>query len=110
MSTVESNRRRATSTGPAAVATPLRADPGRGIGIPVVARIGELAERGFDLVPASLVFQPPPDELTDERAPSARADTSVELCDELVVQGYVQTHVLTLAHSLPTRPPGHGLS
>jgi hypothetical protein len=63
--------------------------------VPVV---GKLPERAFDVVPAPLVFETTPNQFGDERTAPPRARSLVEFGDQIVVQSYVQTHVLNLAH------------
>ena len=93
MSTVESSSSRATRQ-PARRASVLALgpNPACGVDVPVVARVGKLAERGFDVVPPSLVLETAADELGDERAAAAGADPAIQVLDELVVQRNVQTH------------------
>jgi hypothetical protein len=78
----------------------LHADPRRRIGIPIVRRVGERSKRGFDVIPAPFVVQAALDGFGDECTPLARADSSIQLSDQFVLQRYVQTHVLRIAHSL----------
>ncbi len=71
--------------------------------------IVDRAERRLDELPAPFLVQRLANRLRDERAPTPRADSPVELADELVFESYVYAHVLNLAHSLP-RPAVVGLS
>jgi hypothetical protein len=88
------------------VASALRTNPLGRIVIPVVTDIADCPERGLDVIPPALILQTPTHELGDERAPPPRSDPAIELGDEFVIEGYVQSHVLTLAHgaSLDRRP------
>lgn len=102
MITVESSSCRAklgASAGASIVASTLLADPHRRILVPVVARIGDLTQSGFDIVPALFVVKSATDEFSDERAPAAYAGSLVQLGNKIVVQRYVHTHGLRLAHS-----------
>ena len=76
----------------------LTPDPVRRICVPLVARIGNRAERGFDVVPTPLVLQRSPDHLCDERAAPSRACPPVELGYQIIIERYVQSHVLMIAH------------
>lgn len=71
-----------------------------------MAGVGDAAERCFDVVPAPLVVEPAPDQLSDECAALSRAGTPVEFSHEFVVQNDVQQHGPNLAHTgvaLPER-------
>ena len=98
------------SADPSGIVAALLPDPGRRIGVPRVAAVVDLAEGRFDVVPTALVLEPSADEFGDEGAASSSTASSVEFGDELVVECYVQTHVLTIAHALfasVERVPGH---
>jgi hypothetical protein len=79
----------------------LVADPFTGIVIPFVALVGDGPERCLDIVPSPLVIESAANQLCDECAASPASSPLVELCNELVINGYVQSHVLTIAHWLP---------
>ena len=98
--TVESRRRRATesSANASGVAPTLRPHPSARVVVPLVLRAPERAERGFDVVPSLLVLEAAPDELGDEGASLTRAHPSIQRLDQFIVQRYVHTHGLTLAH------------
>ena len=78
---------------------PLRTDPLRRVVVPLVTVVGDLRERGLDVVPASLVLKASPHQLGDDGAAPTSAGAPIELTHQLVVQRYVQTHVLRLAHN-----------
>jgi hypothetical protein len=86
------------STSATLVTVPLRAHPCGRIGVPIVLGVGQASEGGLNVVPPLFVVQSPPDELGNERAPATRTDSSAQLGDKLVIEHYVHTHVLTLAH------------
>ena len=65
-----------------------------------MADIIEGTERCLYVVPPPLVVETAANELRDERAPTPSADASVEVRDQRVVQRYVQSHVLTIAHAV----------
>ena len=81
------------------VAVALRRNPAGRVVVPGVLVVGERAEAGFDVLPATLVLECASHGLTDEHAPTAPADTPVELLDQIVIQAYVQSHGHKLAHS-----------
>ena len=60
-----------------------------GVVVPVVARIGQAAERCFDIVPAAFVVETALDQFADERTSAARTGTPVELFHQSVIQSYV---------------------
>ena len=97
MSTVESSRTLAISAGSTLVG-PLLADPFTGIGIPLVALVGDGPERCLDIVPSPLIVESPADQLRDERAAAPTSRPLIELGNELVVNGDVQSHVPRIAH------------
>ena len=80
---------------------PLASHPLRRVVVPVMAGVGDAAERCFDVVPAPLVVEPAPDQLSDECAALSRAGTPVEFSHEFVVQSDVQPHGPNLAHTGP---------
>lgn len=86
------------SAGPTGVTASLRPHPLGRVVVPGVSGVSKRAERAFYLVPSPLVLESSPDQSRDERAALAVAHPGVELGDELVVQGNVQSHVLMLAH------------
>ena len=100
MRTVESSRILATSADAAPVGA-LAADPFTGIVIPFVALVGDGPERCLDIVPSPLVIESAANQLCDECAASPASSPLVEFGNELVINGYVQSHVLTIAHWLP---------
>lgn len=81
---------------------PLLADPTRRVGIPVVSFVGDGACRSFDIGPPMFLtystFHSSPDELAAASWPSK----GIDLRNKIIVQLYVQTHVLRLAHSAMT--------
>ena len=79
----------------------LVADPFTGIVIPFVALVGDSPERCLDIVPSPLVVESAANQLCDECAASPAASPLVEFGNELVINGYVQSHVPTIAHCLP---------
>lgn len=101
MSTVESSRTLAISAG-ATLVGPLSADPFTGIVIPLVALVGDGAERCLDIVPPPLVVEAAANQLRDERAAAPAARPLIELGNELVVDGDVQSHVPKIAHWNPS--------
>ena len=97
MSTVESSRILATS----ADATPigaLAADPFTRIVIPFVALVGDSPKRCLDIVPSPLVIESAANQLCDQCAAPPASSPPIELGNELVIDGNVQSHVLTIAH------------
>lgn len=81
------------------VPSTLHAHPLAGIVVPVVTVVRQLTDRRFDLAPASFVVHAASDELSNESAPSARADPAIELDHQVVVQGYVHSYGPSLAHT-----------
>ena len=79
----------------------LVADPFTGIVIPFVALVGDGPERCLDIVPSPLVIESAANQLCDECAASPASSPLVEFGNELVINGYVQSHVLTIAHWVP---------
>lgn len=77
----------------------LPADPSAGIVIPFVSAVGDGPQRCLDIIPSPLVIKSAANQLCNERAASPTAGPSVELGDELVINGNVQSHVPTIAHS-----------
>ncbi len=61
--------------------------------------VRELPESPFDVGPTPFVFETTPNQLGDERTASPRTGTVIEFGDEVIVERYVQTHVITLAHT-----------
>lgn len=82
--------------------------PGGRIRVPLVASVAKLAERRLDVVPTALVLEPPPDQFGDERAPPAWAHPAIELRHEIVIERYVHTHGLNLAHNRAAADAGKG--
>jgi hypothetical protein len=82
----------------------LAADPFTGIVVPFVALVGDGPERCLDIVPSPLVIEPAANQLCDECAPSPASSPLVELGNELVVHGNVQSHGLIIAHYHYTTP------
>jgi hypothetical protein len=78
----------------------LVADPFTGIVIPFVALVGDGPERCLDIVPSPLVIESAANQLCDECAASPASSPLVEFGNELVINSYVQSHVLTIAHWL----------
>jgi len=77
----------------------LLANPLRGIGVPLVVRTAQLAKGGFNVIPTLLILQPPTNQLGDVGAAPSGAGPPVQIRDKFIAQGYVQSHVLRLAHS-----------
>jgi hypothetical protein len=73
------------STSATSVASALRTDPRGGIIVPLVLGPVQRTERSFDVVPASLIVQPPPDELRDEGAAPSSPDAAIQVSHEFVV-------------------------
>lgn len=96
---VEKKTSHESSAGAAGIPVTLSADPCRGVLVPRVAAVGKLPECCFDIVPPPLVVQAAPDQFGDEGAAPARTCSLIELGYEVVVQGYVQSHVPNLAHT-----------
>jgi len=63
-----------------------------------VARVRDRTQGRLDVVPPTLVLQAATNELGNERAAPSPSHTTVEIGHELVLEGYVQTHGLILAH------------
>ena len=78
---------------------PLASHPLRRVVVPVVAGVGDAAERRFDVIPAPFVGESPLDQLSDEGAALPGTGAPIELGHEIVVQGDVQPHVPNLAHT-----------
>ena len=77
----------------------LGANPPGDIVVPVVVRVGQSGQRGLDVFPPPFVVEPSPDEFGDEGAPPPGTGPSIQLGDQLVLERYVYTHVLRIAHS-----------
>jgi hypothetical protein len=84
------------------VAASLSTNPASRVVIPRVSFVGKLPEARLDLVPTAFVIEAATDELGDEGTPPPTSRPPVELGHQLVVESYVQTHVLSLAHMLST--------
>lgn len=97
MRTVESSRILPTSADATLVGA-LSADPFAGIVIPFVALVGDGPKRCLDIVPSPLVVEAAANQLCDECAASPASGPPVEFGNELVIDGNVQSHVLTIAH------------
>lgn len=93
------------SAGPLGVALPLGTHPGAGVIIPFVARVGNGAQRCFDVVPVPLVVETPSDQGCDERTSPARTCPAIQVLNKIVIQLYVYSHVLYYTHTL-TRAQG----
>ena len=63
-----------------------------------MALVGDGPERCLDIVPPPLIVKSPANQLRDERAAAPVARPLIELGNELVVNGDVQSHVPRLAH------------
>ena len=61
--------------------------------------IGQTAERGFDVVPATFILEPALDQLRDKGAPSPCAGTPVQLGYQSVIQCDMYAHGPKLAHT-----------
>ena len=82
------------SARPAGVGATLPPRPRCRVVVPIVASIGQAAERSFDVVPAAVVIETPLDQLADERTSSSRACAPIDFRHEVVVERYAQTHGL----------------
>jgi hypothetical protein len=101
MRTVESRTSRPTSAGPTGVAVTLRPDPRCWVRVPIVHSVREGSECRLDVIPAPFIVQATLNEFGDERTPLSGADSTIQLSHQLVLQHYVHTHVLSLAHNRP---------
>ncbi len=103
MRTVVSSNRRGTAESAHAprVGAALTPHPPRGIGVPRVPLVSQLAERAQDVVPAPLIVQGATHGLGDECASLAPTKASVELGDEAWIEVYVYSHAHSLAHNGP---------
>jgi hypothetical protein len=63
-----------------------------------VALVGDRPERCPDIVPSTLVIESVANQLCNECAASSASNPPIEFGDELVIDGNVQSSVLTLAH------------
>src|ERR1019366_2112988 len=86
--------------GAADVSGTLLAHPSSRIAVPVVLGVGQRADSGFDVVPATLVVERSPNRRRDERAALTPTNPAVESMHEFVVETYVQTHGHKLAHTV----------
>src|SRR5205807_6972831 len=110
MRTVVSSRILPTSSAPTRVAMALRMDPCRGVVVPFVSRIRDLAGRRPQCPPTALVLDLVTNGVGDEPAPLALPDELVELAKEFLVQADMDPDRHSVprlahwkAHSLPTR-------
>src|ERR1019366_3301078 len=87
----------------------LLAHPSSRIAVPVVLGVGQRADSGFDVVPATLVVERSPNRRRDERAALTPTNPAVESMHDFVVETYVQTHGHKLAHTV-IRPTFYRLS
>ena len=88
-----------TLAGRRPIASPLTPHPFGWVVIPVVAGVGDSAERCFEVVPSPLVVETPPNQLSDEDASFSATGTPVDLGHQIVVQGDVQPHRSNLAQA-----------
>jgi hypothetical protein len=59
-----------------------------------------LPKGGLDVVPATLIVESALDNTGDKRAPATRANPAIELCYQVIIQCYVQSHVFSITHNL----------
>ena len=83
------------------VGTSLVAHPCLGILIPLMPGVRDGAARGQDQVPTGALLKRRGDRLTDEATAIAGAAALIDLSQKGVVQLYVYSHVLNLAHGGP---------
>jgi hypothetical protein len=67
--------------------------------VPVMAFVRQLAERCLNVIPASLVVESTSDQLGDKAASTPWPYSTIQLSHELMIERYVQTHVLKIAHT-----------
>jgi len=82
------------------VATTLLAHPGCGIIVPLMAGIGQAAERRLDVGPSAFILETTSDQFDNEGASPSRASSSVQFGKQSVIYGQVNPHGLNIAHSL----------
>ena len=78
-----------TSPNPPCVSAALGRDPGRGVGVPLVAAIFDRASRNQQRVPASFVFESPTHGLDHETTAPTPTRASVQLGNQIVIQNDV---------------------
>jgi hypothetical protein len=71
--------------------------------VPVMALVRQLTERRLNVVPAPLVVESTADQLGDKTASPPGSHSTIQLSHELIIECYVQTHVLKIAHTPPRR-------
>lgn len=74
--------------------------PGCGILVPIVAAIIERPERPLDFTPTPLFVERALDRVRDERTSLPAPREAIHVAHQCVVQAYVQTHVLNIAHTV----------
>ncbi len=92
-------RKPQTLAGRRPIASPLTPHPFGWVVIPVVAGVGDPAERCFEIVPSPLVVEPTPNQLGDKGASLPGTGTPVDLGHQSVVQRDVQPHGSNLAQA-----------
>ncbi|HLB20608.1 MAG TPA: hypothetical protein VK605_00745, partial [Solirubrobacteraceae bacterium] len=66
--------------------------------VPVVLASGERTQARFDVVPATFVLERTAYRLADESTAASPANATIELCHELILEAYVQTHGHKVTH------------
>ena len=66
--------------------------------VPVVALIGDRADRGADEGPPLFVVERSAGRLFDEPAATACANASIETLDQILVEMHMNTHASIIAH------------
>jgi hypothetical protein len=85
-------------TDPVLVRPPLLVNPLAGILVPIVAPVGNRANRRLDELPAVVVVQRTFDCVSDVRAAPSSAHPAIELADDSVVESYLYPHGHKLVH------------
>jgi len=82
----------------AGVCAPLRANPCRGVGVPLMNGLRQRADGSHEGLPSLLIIECASYRLCDEAAATARADSCVEAPHVVLPQRYVHAHGHNLAH------------
>jgi hypothetical protein len=101
ISTVVSSRTLTPLARPASITAALLSHPPRGVGVPLVTRRSDASSSRQEAVPALLRHEGRRHRLTDELAAPPGSGAAVDLGHEAVLQLYVHSHVLKLAHTAP---------
>ena len=88
------------SAGPLGIPLSLGAYPGSGILIPLMARIGDGAQRGFDVIPSPFVIESPSDQSCDERTTPSGPCPTIQVFNKIVIQLNVYSHVRYYTHTM----------